>query len=414
MDRLARGLTALAMMGIALIATFNAAAAQQPQPKRGGTFIAATEGEPSTLTAHLNTDTTAIMVATNLFNGLVGLDYDFNPTPDLADSWTVSPDGLTYTFQLNSKAQWHDGKPVTAADAEYTFNEIIAKVHPRAGTWWPNIEYAKATGPHTFVFKLKQPYAPFLTMLGSVLSSGALILPKHIYEGADPKTNKANTKPIGSGPFKFAKWERGNYIELVRNEKYWKPGLPYLDRLVFQISPDPAARLLAFERGELDFLHWYIVPYDQVARLRKDKRFQIVDRGEEAAATNGFLLMNTRNDYLKDVRVRRALAYAIDRDGILRNALFGEGKVAHSPVSSGLGWIYTAAFDYPFDPAKSNQLLDEAGFKRDASGMRFDLRLAWATGRPYEGRAAEIIKDNLKSVGINVKIETIDRLAFID
>ncbi|MGE3065753.1 MAG: ABC transporter substrate-binding protein [Hyphomicrobiaceae bacterium] len=184
----------------------------------------------------------------------------------------------------------------------------------------------------------------------------------------------------------------------------WGPRGTGVEDVFREFETAATARLLLPLFGEQFFSA--TPTYDPVA--------DIVDRGEEAAATNGFLLMNTRNDYLKDVRVRRALAYAIDRDGILRNALFGEGKVAHSPVSSGLGWIYTAAFDYPFDPAKSNQLLDEAGFKRDASGMRFDLRLAWATGRPYEGRAAEIIKDNLKSVGINVKIETLDRLAFID
>ncbi len=392
----------------------RASAQGKPSPRRGGTLIIALEGEPGSLTAHLATDTAALIPATNLFNGLIGLDMNFEPTPDLAETWTVSPDGLTYVFELARNAKWHDGKPVTAEDAEYTFNEIIAKVHPRASAWWPNVAHAKAIGPNSFEIKLKAPFAPFLTMLGSQLGAGALIMPKHIYLGTDSKTNAANQRPIGSGPFKFVRWEKGNFVELVRNDQYWKPNLPYLDRIVMKIASDPASRLLAFERAEIDFLHWYIVPYDQVARLRKDKRYQIIDSGGEAAATNGFMLMNVRSGPLQDVRVRRALAHAINREDIRAKGLFGEGKVAKSPVSSGLGWIFTDKHDYVFDVAKANALLDEAGHRRGADGKRFPLRVAWATGRDYEGRAAEIIKDNLRSVGIDVTIQTFDRLTFID
>ncbi len=384
------------------------------QPKPGGTLIIALESEPGTLAPHTTTDTVAFIPATNIYSGLIGLDYNFQPTPDLAEKWSVSPDGLTYTFNLVKNAKWHDGKPVTAEDVEYTFNEAVAKSHPRAASWWPNVEYAKALDPNTFEIKLKTPYAPFLTLLASPLSSGLLILPKHIYAGTDPKTNPANQKPIGSGPFKFAAWERGSHIEVVKNTDYFKKGKPYLDRIVFQIVPDSSARMLAFERGELDFLHWYIVPYDQVAKLRKDKRFVVVDKGGEAPATNGFMLMNMRNEYLRDVRVRQALAYAIDREDIRKKALFGEGKVAKSPINSGLGWIFTDQYNYPLDVAKANALMDEAGFKRGPDGKRFSLRIAWGTGRDYEGRAAEIIKDNLKAVGIDVTVQVMDRLAFVD
>ena len=388
-------------------------AAHAQTPKRGGTLILGVEGEPASLTAHLATDTAAMMAAYNLFNGLIGLDEKLDPTPDLAEKWSVSPDGRVYTFELARDAKWHDGKPVTAEDAEYTFNEIIAKVHPRAGSWWPHVASAKATGPHTFVITLKAPFAPFLTLVGSVLSSGTLVMPKHIYQGTDAKTNPANQRPIGSGPFRFARWEKGSYIEMTRNDQYFKAGKPYLDRLVLKIMPDPAARLLAFERGEVDFLHWYIVPYDQVARLRKDARFQLLQKGD-AAATNGFLLMNHRNEYLKDVRVRRAIAHAINREDISKKALFGEAKVAKSHVGSSLAWIYTDRYDYAFDPAKANQLLDQAGFRRGADGKRFALRVHWASGRDYEGRAAEIIKDNLRAVGIDVSVLVLDRPSFID
>src|SRR5581483_10911626 len=231
---------ALTFAVLAALAADISPAGSQSAPKRGGSLIIALENEPSSLAPHLTTDTPTFMVVDNIYNALVLLDENLQPKPDLAQSWTVSPDGRVYTFELVRNAKWHDGKPVTAADVEFTFNELIARNHPRAGTWWPNVESAKATDTYTFEFRLKEPYVPFLTMLGSVLSSSALIMPKHIYEGKDAKTNSANQAPIGSGPFKFVRWQRGSFIELARNDQYWKPDKPYLDRVVLQVMPDAA------------------------------------------------------------------------------------------------------------------------------------------------------------------------------
>ena len=390
--------------------------AARAAPTQGGTFIIGLEGEPAMATGHMATDTVALMVASNVFNGLVTLDFDFNPKPDLAESWEVSEDGRIYTFNIARNAKWHDGEPVTAADVEYTFNDIIAKVHPRAASWWPNVESAVATDAHTFVITLKSAYAPFMTIIGNTLGSGTLIMPKHIYEGTDPKTNEANFAPIGSGPFKFVKWERGSHIELERNADYFKAGLPYLDRIILQFLPDAASRLLAFEQGEVDFLHMYIVPFDQVDRFRQDDKFQVIERGGEGAATNGFLLMNLRDGPLANKDVRHAIAHAIDRQQVVEKSLFGEGRVAHSFVNSGIGWVFDDSNDVyrAVDLDKSNALLDQAGYPRDANGKRFDLRIAVATGRDYEARANEIIKDNLAQVGIGITIESSDRTSFIE
>jgi peptide/nickel transport system substrate-binding protein len=156
----------------------------QGRPRRGGTTILALEGEPSTLTSHLATDTPAMMVANNLFNALVLLNEKLEPIPDLATRWTVSSDGRVHGFELVQNARWHDGELVTATDVEYTFNEIIAKLHPRAGSWWPNVERSKATGTHAFEFRLKQPFAPFLTILSIVLSSGTGAVSRHASKDA--------------------------------------------------------------------------------------------------------------------------------------------------------------------------------------------------------------------------------------
>lgn len=388
-------------------------AGAQPGPKRGGTLIMAAEGEPVILAPHLSNDTATSMIVSMIFSPLVSLNADLQPEPELARSWTVSPDGLSYKFELDPAARWHDGRPVTADDAEYTFNEIIGKLHPRASSWWPNVASAKATGPHSFEMTLKEPSPAFITILASAFSNGTFVMPRHVYAGTDPKTNPMNRTPVGSGPFRFVEWRRGEHVELARAPAYHKPGRPYLDRVVAQILPDSAARFLAFERGEVDFLHWYLVPPDQIARARKDKRFSVVDRGD-AAATNGLLLINHRSPQFRSAAARQALAYAINRQFVRDRALFGEGKVARSHLGSSMGWAFTGEFDYPFDPARANALLDEAGLPRKTDGRRFATRIYWASGREFEGRAAEIIKDNLREIGIDATVQLFDRSAFID
>lgn len=402
-------------MGV-LVALAGCGSMTDPSSESRDTMIIALEGEPATLTAHLSSDLSAVAIAANLFNGLVGYDFDFEPTPDLAERWTVSPDGLRYTFYLNPQATWHDGEPVTAEDAAFTFNEVVSKLHPRASRWWANVVSAEAESEHEFVITLEAPFAPFLTLLGNGLGSGTLILPKHIYEGTDPRTNPHNRRPVGSGPFKLDEWQPGAFIALERNADYFKPGLPKLDRLIFQIVPDAATRLASFERAELDFLHAYIVPYEAVARLRRDPRFTVVDRGLEGAATNENLLFNHRSLPLADPRVRRALAHAIDREAILEGALFGLGKVAHSHVNSGLGWVHDGSYDRyrDRDLDRANELLDAAGLARAEDGNRFSLRLTHDAGKQVERRTAAIVRDNLSEVGVAVSVEPFDRPTYIE
>ncbi len=386
------------------------------QHKVGGTLIIAIEGEPASLTSHFSTDTSAAMVAQNLFNGLVSLNFDFEPVPDLAQSWDISADQLTYTFKLDPAARWHDGKPLTAADVEFTFNDILSKTHPFSRSWWPNVAEAKAVGEHEFTFRLRTPFGPFMALLGSSFATGTLILPKHLYEGRDPKTNPANFRPVGSGPFMFSSWQAGSYIELVRNPKYFKPGKAALERIVVQIMPDGAARLVSFEAGDVDFLHAYVVPYEDVGRLRKNKKINVVEHGVESSGTNEFLAFNHRHPQLKDKRVRQAIAYAVNRDAIREKAIFGLGRVAHSHLNSGTGWAWTEQYDQYKTPdvAKANALLDAAGFPHEASGNRFRLRLFWDGGKAHEIRSAALIKNDLAQVGIAVDTQPFDRPTFID
>ena len=387
-----------------------ASSAQQ----QGGTFIKVIENEPASLDYLFGKDFGALTAMTNIYNPLVRLDFDFAPNPELAESWSISDDGLTYEFNLRTDVQWHDGTPFTAHDVVFTMTEMTCEMHNRAKTWCPRVESFSAPDDHTFVIQLKEPFAPLMTIIGDY-NSGTLIRPKHIWSTGVDKDNIQLVEPrVGTGPFVFDKWVRGSHIELVRNENYFKEGLPYLDRVVIQFLPDEAGRLAALENGDIDMMHSYILPYERVNDFRADPRFDIVEHGNEATGTNENLLMNHDNQYLGDKNVRKAIAHALNKDEIAEAAMFGASKAAHAHIHSGVKWVYFPEFDYEHDVDRANQLLDEAGFMRGDDGNRFGLRLYWAFGRAFEGRAAEVIRSQLREVGIDVQIQSYDRPAFID
>ena len=382
--------------------------------ERGGTFIKAIENEPASLDYLFGKDFGALTVMTNIYNSLLRLDYDFQPHPELAESWEISPDGLTYTFQLRRDVKWHDGADFTAQDVEFTLREMTCQLHNRAKTWCPRVASFESDGDHTFVINLKEPFAPLLTILADY-NSGTLIRPEHVWgKGVDKNNPQLLVPEVGTGPFVFSKWVRGSHIELVRNDDYFKPGLPYLDRVLIQFLPDEAGRLAALENGEIDMIHSYILPYERVNQFRQDPRFQIIEHGNEATGTNENLLMNHDNEYLRHKSVRHAIAHALNKDDIAEAAMFGASKAAHAHIHSGVKWVYFPEYDYEQNVARSNELLDEAGFERGADGTRFSLRLYWAFGRAFEGRAAEVIRSQLGDVGIGVRIQSFDRPSFIE
>ena len=413
-----RGFPAL-VAGSALAALMTMAGAGLSVPpvlaqERGGTFIKAIENEPASLDYLFGKDFGALTVMTNIYNSLLRLDYDFQPHPELAESWEISPDGLTYTFQLRRDVKWHDGTGFTAQDVEFTLREMTCQLHNRAKTWCPRVASFESDGDHTFVINLKEPFAPLLTILADY-NSGTLIRPEHVWgKGVDKDNPQLLVPEVGTGPFVFSKWVRGSHIELVRNDDYFKPGLPYLDRVLIQFLPDEAGRLAALENGEIDMIHSYILPYERVNQFRQDPRFQIIEHGNEATGTNENLLMNHDNEYLRHKPVRHAIAHALNKDDIAEAAMFGASKAAHAHIHSGVKWVYFPEYDYEQDVARSNELLDEAGFERGADGTRFSLRLYWAFGRAFEGRAAEVIRSQLGDVGIDVQIQSFDRPSFIE
>ena len=182
------------------------AAAQAQTPVRGGTVVQAISADPPTMNPGTTTDTQAWSLMGKLFNGLTYLDSEYRNHPDLAESWTVSPDGLTYTFKLRRDVKWHDGKPFTSEDVKFSYTEVLPKYHPVGRLSYSLVTSVETPDPYTAVVRLKAPFGPFVFM--TALNTGA-ILPKHLLAGQDFTTAEFNRKPVGTGPFKIAEAVKG-------------------------------------------------------------------------------------------------------------------------------------------------------------------------------------------------------------
>ncbi|MFL7902039.1 ABC transporter substrate-binding protein [Azospirillum argentinense] len=411
---LLRSRGARALMAAGLLALLGGAAqadAQTAAPQRGGTLTAIVQPEPVALSAAINFALPNSVLAGNIFDGLVDYDLDLNPKPSLAERWEVAPDGLSITFFLRKGVTWHDGHPFTAADVKWTLENVWKTIHPRNQAIFGRVTQVDTPDDHTVILRLSEPS---LAILSAVNANGAQVLPKHLYEGTDIVNNPHNLKPVGTGAFVFKEWVRGDHIILERNPNYWDAGKPYLDRIVFKVIPDATARAAALEKGDVQYAVFSPVPLRDAERLGKLPNLKIETRGYEWLSPWMFLDLNLDNPYLKDVRVRRAIAHAIDRKAIATIVWFGFAKPAISPVPSTLAAFHDATVpQYDFDPKKAEALLDEAGFKRGADGVRFALHEDFLPyGDDYK-RTGEYIKQALKRVGIEVTIRSQDTAAYL-
>lgn len=404
---LLQGVAHLALLGALAPHAFAADSA----PVSGGTLRIAVE-EPSILTSAFITTMNIGMVSSKILEGLVSYDLNLKPVPALARSWTVSPDGLTITFKLQQGVTWHDGKPFTSSDVQYSLLEVWKKLHPFGRAVFANVTDVTTPDAHTVVVHLSAPAAYVFSYINTY---GAQILPRHVYEGTDVLTNPANIAPIGTGPFVFKEWARGNYIRLERNANYWQEGRPYLDGVVFRFIPDPAARTAALEAGELDVALGSLIPISNLRRFTDTKRFTI-DTTDGRFLSSIFLVQaNVRRPHLADKRVRQALLSAIDRNALLRLVWQGYGKVAVGPVPSSVTQYHSDQVKHwDYDPKAAEALLDAAGFPRGKDGTRLKLTLDSGSGDSLESnRAGEFMKQSFARIGVQLELRTSDAASYL-
>ncbi len=385
---------------LALVA--GAASAQ----KQGGTLVMVVQPEPPTLAAYLSTSGPIGQVTTKVYEGLLEYDFNLKPIPSLAESWTVSPDGKTITFKLQSGAKFHDGKPFTSADVKYSILEVLKKVHPRGANTFRELTDIETPDPATAVFKLQNP-APYMMMALSGYESP--MVAKHLFEGTDARNNPTANAPVGTGPFKFVEWRRGQLVRLDRNPDYWRKGRPYLDRIVARFIADSATRTAVMENGDAHVAGFGAVPWSDVARLGKLPSLEVTTRGYEMQAPIVQLDFNTKRAPFDNEKVRQAVSYAIDRQAVIDRAWFGSGKPAISPISSnfavtGLHTPNVKRYDPPNRLELANKLLDEAGFPRGAGGVRFEIvHDITPYGEEWQ-RFGELVQQSLAQIGIKVTL----------
>jgi len=331
--------------------------------------------------------------------------------PWLATSYTVSNGGKTYVFHLRQGVKFSNGQPMTAADVKFSLEEIWKKLHPRGRVTFAKVTTVDTPDAYTVVLRLSEATPMLLAALSSYESQ---VLPKHVYEGKEFTTNPALNAPIGTGPFVFKEWKKGDFIRLEKNPNYWDKGKPYLDAIVIRIIPDAAARAAAIEKGEVQLGVFNPVPLADVKRLTALPTVKAETRGYEYFAPMYMIEVNLREEHLKDKRVRQAMMHALDRKFIAENIWFGFAKPATGPLVSSSPFYTTQGVpQYPYDVNRANALLDEAGFKRGAGNMRFKISLTFPPVQPEIPRTAEYIKQALARVGIDVELRNIDIATFI-
>ncbi|MBP2228425.1 peptide/nickel transport system substrate-binding protein [Azospirillum agricola] len=401
----AAGLLAAVLAIPALSGLTAAPAMAQETPVKGGVLNSIVQPEPPTLMLGLNQQGPTQTVAGKIYQGLLTYDQKLNPLPSLAKSWTVSPDGLTYTFKLFENVTWHDGKPFTAKDVVFSASKFLMEVHPRARAVFARCESITAPDELTVEFKLKEPFPAFLQ---SFEVSSAPIVPAHLYEGTDFRANPANATPIGTGPFKLKEWVKGSHIQLVRNEAYYKAGLPYLDGITFRVIPDAASRSLALESGQVQQTQYSDVEPFEVPRLKTLANLELSTKGYEFVAPMSWLEINHRVKPLDDKRFRKAIAYAIDRKFIRDKIWFGLGRVPTGPINSVVKFYDPKVTTYEPNIEKAKALLDEMGLKPDAKGVRATVKIMPMPYGETWTRLGEYLKQALGKAGIAVTLESTD------
>ncbi|NTJ44648.1 ABC transporter substrate-binding protein [Agrobacterium larrymoorei] len=377
-------------------------------PIRGGTLVAVVyPGEPNVLTSAVVQTGQVQTVSAKIFDGLITFGDNFEIKPELATKWTTSEDGKELRFDLRQGVRWHDGEPFTSADVKYTYDNVWMKIHPRARATFAAVDVVETPDPLTVIFKLNNPSGVILGALNGLEST---ILPKHLYEGTDVLTNPHNVNPIGTGPFRFKEWVRGDRIVLERNPDYWDSGKPYLDQIVYRVIPDATARYAAFESGAIQLGTLTPISLSDLALAQKSETLNVDFHGYEWLASAIVADFNVRRPPFNDVRVRRAFAHAFDLNAFVKVTTRGLAKPGTSPVLSTQTKFYAneGLPAYKFDRSIAEQLLDEAGYARKADGTRFAITIDWLPFGESFQRFAEFARQAFKAIGIEATIRNQD------
>ena len=389
-----------AIIGLAVAGLAGSSFAEEP--KRGGTLTVGGGAGVRHLNPAVQSGGATGVPGTQIFAGLVRIDDKFEPHPYLAERWEISEDGLSYTFHLVENARFHDGRPITSEDVAFSLG-VVKENHPFGIAMFDAVDRVDTPGPHTAVIRLKKPHPALMQALAPLLMP---VIPKHVFgDGQDPKTHPMNAEPVGSGPFRFKEWVKGQYVMLERNDDFFIEGRPYLDRVIVKFIKEPSVRMLALEKGEVDYYPFTGVRFRDVPKMEKNPDLDVTSKGYEALGPVNYFEFNMREPPFDDVRVRQAVAYAIDQDFMVDKLHGGVPHPGYSPFYHASPFHSDKLDKYPVDLERAMKLLDEAGYAPDADGVRMKVVLEYPTFHIDSlTNGANYAKSQLKKVGIEVKL----------
>ena len=368
--------------------------------KSGGTLIWGTSQVARHLNSAVQSGYATAMVAAQIFASPLRFDDKWNPLPYLAESWSFQDDGKSLLLKLVPNATFHDGKPVTSEDVAFSIMAIKAN-HPFS-SMLAAVERVDTPDPRVAIIRLSQPHPAILLALSPALCP---IMPKHVFgDGKDLKTHPRNSSPLGAGPYKLVEFKPGEHIILEKNPAFFIKDRPKFDRIIVRIFRDTNALAIAIERKEVQFVPFW-ADLALLDRLSKLPGLATTDKGGEAIGPLNWLAFNTAKKPLDDVRVRQAISFAIDREFITKKLHGGRTKIATGPIAPGTPFYSAAVEPYKVDLAKANRLLDQAGLRKGADGMRAALSVDYLPGSSEQQKnVAEYLKPQLRKIGIDVTV----------
>jgi peptide/nickel transport system substrate-binding protein len=400
MKRLFRSAVAAAAVVLAAMAT--PVAAQTPP----NVLVVGQIAEPQALDPHTVTATNDFRILVNIYDGLVRFkDGTLEVEPALAESWTVSEDGKTYSFNLRKDVKFHDGSAFNAEAVKFNFDRMLKEDHPFYDTGpfplsfnFSSIEAVNVIDDSAVEFKLKEAFAPFLSNLA--YPTGLIVSPAAVEQhGKD-----FGRHPSGTGPFKFVEWVSNQRVVIDRNPDYWG-GPAGLEAVVFRPITDANTRVAEMMAGGIDVM--VEVPPDNLATFKADPNFTVV---EQAGPHVWFAILNTKDGPFADKRVRQAANYAVNKETLVNDVLQGTATVAAGPIPPAFNWVESSVEPYPYDPEKAKSLLKEAGV--DNPKLTFYVTEG-GSGMLDPVTMGSAIQADLEAVGFDVKIETYEWNSFL-
>tara|TARA_R100000365_G_C2739532_1_gene68330 strand:+ start:155 stop:1708 length:1554 start_codon:yes stop_codon:yes gene_type:complete len=393
----------LAGAAIAALMAASPVVAQTPP----NVLIVGQIAEPQSLDPQVSTAVNDFRILVNIYDGLVRYaDGTLEVEPALATDWTISDDGLTYTFNLREGVTFHDGTPFNAEAVKFNFDRMLDEDHPYYDTGpfplsfnFSAVDSVNVIDEHTVEFVLTEPFAPFLSNLA--YPTGLIVSPQGVMDNVDDY----GRNPSGTGPYRFVEWQSNTRVVVEANPDYWD-GAPALEAVVFRPITDANTRVAEMLSGGIDVM--VEVPPDNVSQFEEDSAFEVY---EQAGPHVWYVMLNAQYGPFADKLVRQAANYAVNKDALVNDILQGTATVSDSPIAPAFNWAYNEDLEpYPYDPDMAEQLLSEAGVDNPevtfyvtegGSGMLDPITMGTA------------IQADLEAVGFDVTIETYEWNTFL-